>query len=95
MLENFKYYLIQHGYSQFTPSGKSSTVYDYIKRVEKVSERERVSVKNLSENIDFYVLKYDTHGSEEEFGKISHSAFINALKRFRDFILESKLIKVT
>jgi hypothetical protein len=84
-LENFKTYLIQQGYSEYTPSGNHSTVYDYVKRVEKILERERISIQNLAENIDLYVKKYDTYGSEEEFGNRSHKAFINALKRFQDF----------
>ncbi len=85
MLENFKQYLIQKGYSEYTPSGKPSTVYDYIKRVNKICERERISIYQLADDIDEYVKKYDTFGSEDEFGKKSHSAFINALKRFREF----------
>ena len=84
-LENFKTYLTQQGYSEYTPSGNLSTVYDYAKRVEKILERERISIQNLAENIDLYVKKYDTYGSEEEFGNRSHKAFINALKRFQDF----------
>lgn len=85
MLENFKRYLIQQGYSEYTPSGNPSTVYDYVKRVEKILERERISISKLTENIDFYISKYDTFGSDAAFGKKSHSAFINALKRFQDF----------
>jgi hypothetical protein len=84
-LENFKTYLIQQGYSEYTPTGKNSTVYDYSKRVEKILERERISIQNLAENIDLYVRKYDADGNESEYGKKSHSAIINALKRFQDF----------
>jgi hypothetical protein len=85
MLENFKIYLIKQGYSEITPSGNPSTVYDYTKRVDKICKRERITIKQLAENINVYVKKYDTFGSEEEFGKRSHNAFINALKRFEDF----------
>lgn len=85
MLESFKSYLIQQGYSEYTPSGNPSTVYDYVKRVEKICERERISIKQLADNISFYVEKYDTFGSEAEFGKKSHNAFISALKRFEEF----------
>ncbi len=85
MIENFKRYLIHKGYSEYTPSGNPSTVYDYVKRVEKICERERISIKKLAENIDVYVKKYDTFGSEAEFGKRSHNSFISALKRFEDF----------
>lgn len=85
MLENFKHYLIQKGYSEYTPSGKPSTVYDYTKRINKICERERISIKQLADNIDVYIKKYDTLGSEEEFGRKSHNAFISALKRFKEF----------
>jgi ribosome-binding protein aMBF1 (putative translation factor) len=59
MLENFKTYLIKKGYSEFTPSGNPSTVYDYMKRVEKIRSRENISINELSENISYYVEKYD------------------------------------
>lgn len=85
MLEEFERYLIQQGYSEYTPSGYPSTVYDYRKRIEKICERERISICQLSDNIGVYVKKYDTYGVEEEFGKKSHSAFISALKRFEEF----------
>jgi hypothetical protein len=85
MLENFKLYLVRQGYREYTPSGNPSTVYDYGKRIEKILEKERISILTLAENIDFYVSKYDDLGSEAEFGKKSHRAFINALKRFQDF----------
>jgi hypothetical protein len=85
MLEKFKHYLIQQGYSEHTPSGHPSTVYDYAKRIEKICEREKISIEQLGDNIGVYVKKYDTFGSEEEFGKRSHNAFISALKRFEEF----------
>lgn len=86
MLENFKSYLIKQGYSEYTPSGNPSTVYDYVKRVQRIYEREGISLRKLADNIDFYVSKYDTFGDEADFGKKSHNAYINALKRFEEFI---------
>lgn len=86
MLEDFKDYLIEQGYSQFTPSGKPSTVYDYMKRVEKICDREGINTKKLSENISFYVDKYGPTGNEAEFGSRSHNAYISALKKFEDFV---------
>ena len=85
ILKNFETYLIKQGYSEQTPSGHPSTVYDYGKRVEKICTKEMISIVKLAENIDFYVRKYDVNGIEEAFGKKSHSANINALKRFQDF----------
>ena len=86
MLENFKTYLIEQGYSEFTPSGNPSTAYDYMKRVEKIRSRENLSINELAENINYYVEKYDSNGDDAEFGKRSHNAFINALKRFEEFV---------
>ncbi|RAR75765.1 hypothetical protein [Flavobacterium aciduliphilum] len=83
--DNFEEYLIDNGYSQYTPSGKPSTVYDYIKRVEKICDREGISIEDLSVNINFYVKKYDTDGVEAEFGRKSNNAFISSLKRFKEF----------
>lgn len=86
MLEDFKDYLIGQAYSEFTPSGKPSTVYDYMKRVEEICEREGVTTKQLSKNISLYVKKYGPTGNEAEFGKRSHNAYISALKKFEDFV---------
>jgi hypothetical protein len=86
MLENFKKYLIEKGYSEFTPSGNQSTVYDYTKRIERICERENISIQKLADNIGRYVQKYDTFGSDADFGKRSHNAYISALKRFETFV---------
>ena len=86
MLENFKNFLIEQGYSEFTPSGKPSTIYDYLKRVEKICNRESITVIALSENIGFYIDKYGPSGNEAEFGMRSHNAFICALRKFEEFV---------
>ena len=78
--------MIEQGYSEFTPSGNPSTAYDYMKRVEKIRSRENLSINELAENINYYVEKYDSNGDDAEFGKRSHNAFINALKRFEEFV---------
>ncbi|QXP69314.1 hypothetical protein H0I29_11820 [Polaribacter sp. R2A056_3_33] len=85
MLENFKTYLINKGYSEFTPSGNPSTAYDYSKRVNKICLREAISVEYLAENIEFYIEKYGPTGNDSDFGKRSNNAFINALRRFGEF----------
>ena len=86
MLNKFENYLIKQGYSVSTPSGKPSTVYDYIKRIETICERENISINTLSNNIDNYVEKYGPLGNEAEFGKKSHNSYISALKKFKDYL---------
>ena len=89
MLDKFEDYLEKKGYSKYTPSGLPSTTYDYRKRISRICDREGISVQSLVKNISFYVSKYDKHGIEEEFGSKSHYAYINALKRFQEFVLHS------
>jgi hypothetical protein len=86
MLENFKNYLIQQGYSKFTPLGNSSTNYDYMKRVEKICNKENITIEGLAENISFYVDKYGPTGNESEFRNRNHNAFISALRKFENFV---------
>ena len=90
MLKSFVEYLVSKGYREYTPSGNPSTAYDYSKRVKKVCEREKCSLKELSDNIDDIIDKYDVGGKEEAFGRRSNSAFINALKRFKEFLEEER-----
>lgn len=86
MLEDFRQYLIRKGYSETTPSGKPSTVYDYSNRIQKICERENTTFNQLASSISHYVQKYDEFGAEAEFGRKSHKAYINALKRFDEFV---------
>jgi hypothetical protein len=86
MDKEFKEYLILKGYKEFTPTGNPSTVYDYIKRINKVCEWENFTWKMLEEKIDYILTEYDIGGSKEYLGKKSHSAVINALRRFKEFV---------
>jgi hypothetical protein len=90
MLNKFQDYLISKGYSELTPKGKPSTANDYSKsRIPKICERENITIDELAQKITVYVDKYDKFGDESEFGNKSNRAFINALKRFKEFV-ESK-----
>lgn len=51
MVEQFQEFLKQEGYSEYTPSGNKSTVYDYSKRVNRVREWEDLTWDGLVENI--------------------------------------------
>jgi hypothetical protein len=86
MRQEFANYLIGRGYKLTTPSGSFSTVYDYIKRIDKVCDWEGCDWKTLAENIVVIVPKYDVGGVKADYGDISHRAVINALKRFKEFV---------
>lgn len=86
MKQQFQDYLIKKGYSVITPAGNPSTVYDYVKRIDKVCEWENMTWSELGQNIDVIVTQYDRGGRKEELGRTSNNAVINALKRFSEFL---------
>ncbi len=86
MKERFKEYLIAKGYREFTPKGNYSTVYDYIRRVDNIQRSENLSWEIFNSNMSSIVSKYDIGGEKEDIGKKSHSAVINALKRYEEFV---------
>jgi len=89
MQERFRNYLINRGFSIMTPTGRESTVDDYVRRIQRICDRERVSWEGLVENISVILPMYDVGGSKEELGLKSHSAYINALRRFQEFLKET------
>ena len=89
MKKQFEVYLINRGYKQRTPSGNPSTVYDYIKRIDKVCEWENITWGQLAEDIQTILPQYDIGGEKEDLGRISHRAVINALRRFSEFVIYS------
>lgn len=86
MKEKFKAYLISQGYSEITPSGKPSTVYDYMKRIDHVCAWENLDWPTLKSRIDVVVQQYDFGGEKEHLGNKSHRAVINALYRFQECV---------
>lgn len=87
MKKGFENFLVKQGYKLTTPSGNPSTVYDYLKRIDKVCEWESTSWEGLANSIGVIVKVYDVGGEKEDFGKKSHRAVINALKRYQEYIL--------
>ena len=83
----FEKYLIEQGYKVTTPSGNPSTVYDYIKRIDKIIEWENLySWEELAKNISKYVVQYGIGGIKQSYGQKSHAAVINALLAFQRFL---------
>lgn len=67
-LEGFRQYLKRRGYTEYTPSGNKSTIYNYCFWIKRICEREKISLEELKINISFYIAKYDIGGQEEDFG---------------------------
>ncbi len=90
MKKQFEAFLIRKGYKQYTPSGNPSTVYDYIKRIDKVCEWESITWQTLAANISIILPQYDVGGIKEDFGHKSHNAVISALRSFTEFLSASE-----
>lgn len=84
--EQFENWLKGQGYSHTTPSGKPSTAYDYVKRIERVCKMEKISLEYLTKHIDKFLIEYLPGGCKEDIGKKSHNAVASALKRFKEFL---------
>lgn len=87
MEEQFKSFLKEKGYSEFSPSGNPSVVYDYAKRVIRVSKDEGyASLEEFAKDIDTILPKYRKGGEKENVGTKSKNAVVSALEQFRLFV---------
>jgi|GEM_PF-583192 addiction module RelB/DinJ family antitoxin len=94
VLNRFERYLESIGYSAVTPSGLGSTTVDYAqRRMSFVLQTENINITELIVNIDSYIKAYDFGGAKEDLGKKSNRAVINALKRFKEFLIHEGLYK--
>ena len=80
ILNDFAMHLEINGYA-------NSTMYDYAKvRIPQILLREDISINYLIENIHLFVYKYDSYGKEADYGNRSNRAYINSLKRFKQYV---------
>lgn len=85
--KNYKEWLVDRGYKEYTPSGHPSTAYDYVKRINFVIEQEHYSSwENVADKIDFLLHEYGENGKKAELGRKSHNSVISALRRFKEFL---------
>lgn len=82
----FEQYLIDQGYAIETDRGNPSTVYSYLNAVESIRVDEGISWDTLKTNISAIVPQYDVGGDKELIGAKSNKTYINALKRFAEFL---------
>ena len=82
----FEQYLIDQRYSVETDSGNPSTVYAYVNAVESIRIEEGMSWDTLKSNTSSIVPLYDVGGAKELIGAKSNKTYINALKRFAEFV---------
>lgn len=91
----FEDYLRDRNYSEWTPSGHRSTVYDYPFRIDTICRDEGYvrddgtsDWRALASNINTLIEEYDKGGMKEQLGSKSNNAPINALKRLSEYLEE-------
>ena len=84
--DGFQNYLVQNNYRLYTPSGNPSTVFEYITAVSKVLTIESLNLIDFCMKITSIIKEYDEGGSKEALGRTKHNTWINALKRFSEYI---------
>ena len=87
MLNQFRSYLLNKGYKEFSANGSPSTAIDYVWRINKICEREHITEEQLSTQINEYLKLYGMNGEKWSEGRRSHQSYINALRQFRKFVL--------
>ena len=85
-LENFKQYLINKGYKEYSANLSPSTAIDYPWRISKIMEKEGITLDRLSADIQKYIELYGRTGEKWCVGKRSHESYLNALRQFKKFI---------
>ena len=90
MLNKFKDYLIARGYKEFSANGSRSTSWDYPVRIQHIIENEKITLEELSNNIQRYMDLYKRNGERWSFSKRSHESYLNALRQFQKFVLISR-----
>lgn len=84
MKQQFRLYLQNRNYRPAT------TIPAYINSIEKICAEENLSWMGIAENIHKLVKDYDSSGVKAELGEYGHRTVINALKRFQEFIQDTK-----
>ena len=80
--EDFKSYLAESGY-------EPTVVYAYPRGIGIVCAEEHISWKTLLQNINKIIPLYSKDGVKEDIGNYQNKTVINALKRYRDFVLKN------
>ncbi len=78
-IDDFKQWLIKNGY-------KPNTANAYGSAINGIMNEEKISLPGLCAKIDSLVVECDVGGLKESLGDKGHKTWINALKRFQEYL---------
>lgn len=79
MLNDFRTWLLIQNY---TPN----TATDYAGRIERLCQKENISLETLIKKFSKIMPDYEKNGSKHAYGRRSHCSVLNALRQFKKFI---------
>lgn len=90
MLKNYKNWLIQNGFSEFTANHKPSSVYDYLRGLKFVCSWENKTIEQLADSISEIAPMYCSTGIHSIRGRMISRSVRCSLKQFNKFISEQR-----
>ena len=83
---------LQLEYSDYLSQKYSSnTILTYCSSINRVMYNENYeSWEKVAQNIDKLLIDYDKYGCKSELGQHGHESVINALRRFKEFLIDTK-----
>ena len=90
MKKTYEMWLEQKGYSYFTPEGRPSTIYDYLRGLKKVCREEKLSIEGVARRIDSLVVVYQQGGKKSSIGRTISRSVRSSLKQFANFVNEQR-----
>lgn len=86
MFENFRKYLVVHGFKEYSANSNPSSALDYVWRLNRICLIEGMTEQQLADNINAVLERYGRSGEQWCIGKRSHESYLNALRQFKKFI---------
>jgi len=90
MKKTYEMWLEQKGYSYFTPEGRPSTIYDYLRGLRKVCRYEHLSIEGVAKRVDVLLPQYQQCGKKSSIGRTISRSVRSSLKQFANFVNEQR-----
>lgn len=90
MLKDYRNYLVNKGYAVVV-NNRPSTVYDYLRGIKFVLNKEGLTIQQLAESIASICPMYQKGGSKQILGAQISRSVRSSLVQFRKMILETQV----
>ena len=88
MQNTYTTWLQNQGYSLLTPSGRPSSIYDYLRGIKRVCREENIVLEEAAEHIDELSRLYRRGGQYESIGRKISGSVAASVAQFKKFVAE-------